>query len=244
MEIVSAADKTAWLFRVLGIGAVPVDEAAAELRDRLLSLGTILKQVGPTADPDAAVMLRTAIIAVKSGKPEAESLVLALEERLYAALSAARGREASASNPRTIGYTTSLIRWREAQARLSEEIETLGRTLLADKDVQTDPRFAQVKAFVDGLPGLVPSFSGALEDSINDGISATDDAARQTSTGKAITAIGGYRDDLKSASLLSALEVFAARQLHLNVGLITALDGTLTEIAGMLEAGRGPKAKV
>ena len=52
------------------------------------------------------------------------------------AKSAERGREAAASNVRGIAYPKLLLRWREAQDKLTVSLNTLAQDLLGRKEVQ------------------------------------------------------------------------------------------------------------
>jgi hypothetical protein len=124
---------------------------------------------------------------------------------------------------------TLLLRWRTAQRKLADSLDALARSVLARKDVQEDPRFEEVRQAVSALPGLVPSFGGKLEDLLDEGINAGENAPQKL-IDDTIAAAAAYRGKLKDAPKLAALEAFGADKIGVRVELAAALDRVLTEI--------------
>ena len=125
----------------------------------------------------------------------------------------------------TVAYRKLLLRWREAQAALNADIQSLGATLLAHPAVKRDPRLPAVQKAVGELPGLIPRFSGALEDALDAGISEADPAQLPKHAAAGAAAVDSYLSALAGAKQLRALEAFAATHL----GQTSKLAGALTE---------------
>lgn len=145
-------------------------------------------------------------------------------------LSERRGVEAKASNARGIAYPKLLLRWRRAQAVLSESLNQISSNLLARKDVIADPRFEDVKKCAALLPTLVPTFGGELEDAIDAGINEGQGPRAAELAGKAVGIIDAYRQQVAAAAKLKQLEAFASGDLASSVPLGGELDAALTEL--------------
>jgi hypothetical protein len=142
--------------------------------------------------------------------------------------SAARGEEARRSNPRSIESTKMLLRWREAQRTLSDNLTKLANSILVLPDVQNDPRFADVKAAVGELPNLVPTFGGELEDLLDAGINAG--ASKSPALiADTLAAVSRYRSMLAEVPQLSQLETFGAK-VGVSVQLASALDTVMQDM--------------
>jgi hypothetical protein len=122
-----------------------------------------------------------------------------------------------------------LLRWRLAQRKLADNLDALARSVLAREDVQEDPRFEEVREVVSTLPGLIPSFGGKLEDLLDAGINAGENAPKKL-IDDTIAAVEAYRGMLKDEPKLTALEKFGADKVGVRVELASALDSVLMEI--------------
>ena len=133
-----------------------------------------------------------------------------------------------------ISYRMLLLRWREAQGRLDENLKSFGTTLLARPEIQADPRLDDIRRGVAALPKLIPTFGGQLEDVLDAGLSAADPQEHAKLSAQGIAAIDIYRKQLAAASPLLDLEDFAARKLGANLALHKALDQALDELRQQL----------
>lgn len=128
----------------------------------------------------------------------------------------------------TVAYRQLLLRWRQAQATVSSNLDTLGRALLANGEVQADPRFAQVQRAVGRLSRLVPQFGEALDDALDAAMNAGDQAGPQGLNRAALTVLSQYRTQLQAQPALSTLEQVAklcgAGDLKLHREFTDAMD--------------------
>ncbi len=236
--------KLAWLKRVLGVrtGAPTGDDTAGhlDLKGRLLAVGNSLRGLRDGGAPEAAGLAVRYAELVGTARTDAEGaagLLTGLEADIARAVSAARGREAPMGKGRGVAYRKLLLRWREAQGQLAANLGELGATLLARPDIKADPRLKHIEQAVAALPKLVPTFSGALEEALNDAMSTADPAERARLDGVGRQAIDVYRQHLTTAAAaLLELEKFAATSLGAPLALHAALDGTLLELKAQLAA--------
>ncbi len=108
----------------------------------------------------------------------------------------------------TVAFRKLLLRWREARSHLQGELQAFGVTLLAHPKVKADPRRTAVEHAVRTLPGLIPRFSGALEDALDAGISEADPTKLPQHAAAGASAIDAYISALADARQLRALEGF------------------------------------
>jgi len=232
---VAENERDAWVSRVLGVAVASAAAAdIATLRARLAGLAPMLQELRGTGAAEFATLVAT-LRRVTAGldAPDAAMQVDALEAAVAAAMSAARRQEAAAAVRRPIDSTKLLLRWRGAQSRVAANIVRLGEAVLARPDVQQDPRLPLVQAQVAKLPELVPSFGSALEDLLDQAMTA---GSMTGIAGKALSVIAGYRQRLAAASALLAFESVAAANLGGDTALLSALDGALGELEQELRA--------
>ena len=243
------AAKTAWVERVLGLAvrggvAQGGQPTAASLSGELGSLG---RRIAAASGGDAALRESLAKIATEAQNAIKVSDLGAAAEalgRLREAMapagagagagdltrSAERAREAAAANTRGIAYPKLLLRWRDAQSLVAGNLASVGKSILARPDVQTDPRFKDVEKIVAALPQLVPKFGGQLEDVLDAGLNEGDGPNASRLAAQAIVAIDEYRQRLGAAVPLLELEKFLAKEMGQGVALHEALDEALVEL--------------
>jgi hypothetical protein len=223
----------AWLSRVLGLNLPGVAAPdAAQLKRRLSAAGQTLQTLKAEGAPELPALLKQFAAATAGiNTSNAAAQVDLLEATLALALSAARGREAKAANPRTVDSTKLRLRWRDAQQQVATSLTAIGQAVLARDDVKQDPRFAQVENAVKSLPLLLPKFGGELEALLDEAISAgsVQDVAKD-----ALTTITTYRQKLAGAKTLLELELFAKVRLGGQMLLYGAIDQALGELADEL----------
>ncbi len=133
-------------------------------------------------------------------------------------------------------YGAMLTRWRNAEAKLGKDLETLGAAMLSRPEVKNDPRQVAVQKAVKDLPHLLPQFGGALESELDAGLKAADPAEQARHATAAARAIDAYLATLAQAKQLHALEAFSAKFLGAPAGLTTGLSAVLAELKGQLGA--------
>jgi hypothetical protein len=228
-----------WVLRVLGVEIAAPGDATdpALLKQRLVGIGAGLKQLKAEGAAEFPSLF-AAFQQASAADQRTAAAVGALEGEMARALSAMRGRAAAAGNPRMLDTTKLLLRWRGAQSKVAQALKDLGQTIIGLDAVRLDPRFTQVQAAVAKLPDLVPVFGGRLEDLLDSMMMS----GHGGGAGDALAAIAAYRQQLASATVLSRLEVFAARYVSLDVALVRELDGTLVELErDIVESGRAAK---
>jgi hypothetical protein len=243
--------KRAWLERVLGFrlgsasqatGAVLDGAQSADAHDvngRLLSAGNALRGLREASAPEAAglnVRFGELVAAAKTDPAAVVGSLDALESDIARAMSAARPREAGPTKGRGVPYRKLLLRWRDAQAIVQNNINAVGTTLLGRPDVQADPRIEEVKKAVAALPNLVPKFGDKLEDVLDAEMNASEPAQMARLAAEATAAIDEYRQQLAAATQLLNLEHFAAKDLRTALPLYSALDQALVELRQQLAA--------
>ena len=147
-------------------------------------------------------------------------------------LSEQRGLEAKASNVRGIEYPKLLLRWRGAQAVLSNSLNEISKDLLARKDVIADSRFEDVKKCAALLPSLVPTFGSELEGAIDAGINEGQGPRAAELAGKAVGIIDVYRKQIAAAAKQKQLEECSSGDNAKCEPLGGELDAALTESFG------------
>jgi hypothetical protein len=243
--------KKAWVERVLGFqfappaqedGSAPDVARAADaldLKGRLQAAGGALRGLRDASAPEAAgLAARYAELvgAARTDPAAAAAPLAALESDIARATAAARGREAAPAKGRGVVYRKLLLRWREAQGALDANLKSLGAAVLAQPEIQADPRIEEIKQAVAELPKLVPQFGGNLEDVLDAGMNASEPAQLQRLAEQGIAAIDAYRQQLQSTSKLLELEQFAAKDLGASLELHSVLDQALVELKQQLAA--------
>lgn len=226
----SDAERAEWVLRVLGVRIGASDDGLVQ---RLGEVGRALQGLKAAGDPGLPLLLADfakATAAVKGRTGEAPELVEALESTLARAQSAARGREAATTNPRSVAFTKLLLRWNEAQKRVDANLSALGDAVLALDEVQADPRLSFVEEALKGLPELVPEFGGRLDDALKDCINT----GRAAEARAALAVLADYRKQLGGVPELAQLEAFSKRNLGGDFGLYSELDGAMAELEAEL----------
>jgi len=134
----------------------------------------------------------------------------------------------------TVDYIKLLLRWRDAQARATENLRTLAQGVLALPDVQRDPRIAQVHDVAKTLPNLVPKFGEDLADQL-DGLmngGAKAEGMREAALGT----LARYRALLNGQPALPKLEDFARRRLGADLATVTELANAIRDLEASLKA--------
>lgn len=235
------AAQIAWVARVFGVTFGPSDTASGSqseldlsqitprLQEAAEALNALRSEAAPET-PDLLAQYQAVVADVKAGAAGAPQALDDLEASLARARSASRAREAFSGKRRSVVFGKLLLRWRDAQKKLADNLEALGAALLARKDIQADPRIAQIKQGVAALPKLVPNFGGELEAVLDAGLNARTDPELSALAGQGIAAVKTYREKLEAAAHLLELEKFAEEDLGQGLALHAELDAALVEL--------------
>ncbi len=238
------AEQNAWVQRVLGVALTKdaaelgqADDGASELQERMNS---VLADAAALVDEQATARIRdmagSARVALVEGKAgAAHSLIDAMETALFEASRAARNAAAAAESGHKVAYAKLLLDWRRAQKETLDQIRQFVGMLLADKAVQADPRYEEVKEAADGLTELMPQFSSDLEDLLDDLEKADDPRERARMVTAARAEIAECQNQLDSADELMDLASFAAADFAV-ADMGASLRDTLHVLAVALSA--------
>ena len=227
--------KRAWLQRVLGVTLVNASGAS----DLVGRLAEATKQVdrakaeGGPALPTLLNIQANAMRAVQAGDPKAGPLLDLLERELARAATAARTREAEEVSAGVVDYAKLLLTWRDAQAKVEENLQTLSQAILNHPDLEDDDDPDEIRELAADIPLFAPEFGGELADLL--------DAARKPGADvaalhrEALDTIDEYRDALKSVAELRELERLAALAGAGDLGLYRELSGALGALQAQLE---------
>jgi hypothetical protein len=231
-----------WVKRVLGLN-VPAGQPEPGGLDQELQTWRqdILDQAGMLADKSVRARIEQlgsdAAAAIADGSlGAAHSILDAMDTALNDARRAQTNRSAVAESGNKVEYAKLLLRWRESQSSTRERIEQLAASILADPEVQADPRFEDVVEAAADLVDVMPGFGRELEDVLDGLDKLTDPDQRAAQVEAARAQIDACRNLLDSADELAELSQFAGEEYG-EADLAGDLREALTELAGAL-AGR------
>jgi hypothetical protein len=127
-----------------------------------------------------------------------------------------------------------LVDWRAAQSAAEAGLGAIGDALLADEEVQNDPRFDAVFDTVRELPDLLPSFGQSLDATVETLLS--DGVKTPGVLADSLKAVADCRARLAGASVLGDLEDFAADQYGGDFRVYSPLVEALAKIDEELKA--------
>jgi hypothetical protein len=235
------AEMFAWVARVLGIdlsGTLPetgdLDQELLVWRDDMLA------QAKRLADKEAIQRIEglgaEATTAITGGRlGAAHSLLDAMATALTEAQKAATGRAVIDEAGEKVEYAKLLLRWRQAQAETRARIQKLASDILADPEVQADPRYDDVIEAASDLADAMPGFGSELEDVLDglDKITVPEQRVAQVETARRL--IDECRELLGNADELAELSSFAADE-YAEADLAGELRDALAELAGTVAA--------
>ena len=130
----------------------------------------------------------------------------ALESDVGRAASAARAGGAAATAGGGVTYRKLQFAWRDAQGKARKQLDQFVAAVLADKDIQADPRFGEAKAAASEIGDMMPEFGTGIETALADIDDAETPAARASAVAAARKVLGDYRKMLDDADDLRALQ--------------------------------------
>jgi hypothetical protein len=206
-----------WVQRVLGV-TLPGGPAASE-DDEELDAASLTEWLDDL-EAQAAVLprpVRADLLArVKQTRPAlqtdpikaATAALLALTTAIADAARTARMEQASAESGNVV-YQALVRQWQDAQDAARTHLDGFVATLLADPELQADPRFPNLQQAAGQLEALIPSDGGQLQQALLalDGSSGPEEstAARKD----AVAAIESYRNSLTVQTDLETLQQVA-----------------------------------
>lgn len=129
---------------------------------------------------------------------------------------------ATATSPGSASLQSLADRWRQARAAVAAELEDLRKSLLADEEIEADPRLRFVSAAAAEIPNLLPRTA------------VVDTALKSGSPDQLLAAVQTYRKDLDAAAGFAKLEGYADEQLGTKITARSTLSSALTEIESSL----------
>lgn len=228
-------EKNEWLHRVLGVvlpEAPDVSEDdeeldAASLQEWLDDLEAQAAVLPPPVRADLLARVKQTRPTLQAGDLNAATAaLLALTTGIADAARAARVEQAAAESGNVV-YQALVRQWQEAQDAARTRLEGFVATLLADPELQADPRFPSVQQAAGPMGALVPSDGGQLQQALLalDDSSGPEEAAAARED--AVAAIEAYRNRLAVEGDLETLQQVADEAYDgtpfLN-GLLQSLD--------------------
>jgi hypothetical protein len=165
--------------------------------------------------------------ALQAGNSKAATAaLLALTTEIADAARTARIEQASADSGNAV-YQALVRQWQEAQDAARTRLDGFVATLLADPELQADPRFPNLQQAAGQLAALIPSDGGQLQQALL----ALDDASGSQESADArddaVAAIESFRNSLTVQTDLETLQQVADEAYDgtpfLN-GLLLSLD--------------------
>lgn len=237
-DLAAAADLVRQLREKLD--PAPGEAPVSDLPGRLEVCRDDLRRLRDPAAREAVTKSIQEIEALmRDGKASAAaSLIDVLETRIAAALRETTQSNVAADAGHMVDFAKLLLRWRDAQKRFDDNLRDVGKAILANPEISSSPHVEVFRQAVSAFPTLVPRFGGALEEALNDGISAAEPSEKARRAAEAISAVDAYRQQIAGLANLAKLEQFASRDLGTRLPLRDALDEALVELKQML-ATRG-----
>jgi hypothetical protein len=205
-----------WVERVLGI-ALPGGLAAQEdggldvasLTDWLDDLQTQAALLPAATRGELVARVKQTRPALQAGNSKAATaMLLALTTAIGNAARTARIEQATAESGNAV-YQALVRQWQEAQDAARTRLDGFVGTLLADPELQADPRFPNLQQAAGQLTALIPSDGGQLQQALlalEDASGAEESAAARQD---AVAAIESYRNSLAVQSDLETLQQVA-----------------------------------
>ncbi len=210
-------EKNQWLHRVLGVvlpGAPDASENeegldAASLQEWLDDLAAQAAVLPPPVRADLLAQVKQTRPTLQAGDPAvATAALLALTTAIADAARAARVEQAAAESGNVV-YRALVQQWQAAQDAARTHLEGFVATLLADPELQADPRFPSLEQAAGPLAALIPSDGGQLQQALL----ALDDSSGPEEVAAAredaVAAIESYRNSLAVESDLETLQQVA-----------------------------------
>ena len=209
-------DQANWVQRVLGVtpsvlgqtaGAGQAADLRVEVRERLKDVQIQASRLPEPAKTILGEAARKQMAVLDRTDPaEAANHVDELEEGLANATRAARTRDAAAASGTVAGYRRLQFAWRDAQDRARKQLDQFVAAVLADKQVQADEKFEEVKAAAAGVTRMMPEFGNDIETALGEMDDARDEAARKTARVAAQRVLESYSTKLDEAAGLQELQ--------------------------------------
>ena len=228
-------ERDQWVQRVLGI-SLPGGLAASDDAEALdvASLTEWLKDIEAQAAVLPAPARADLLARVKQTRPTlhagnikaATAALLALTTEIANAARTARLEQATAESGNAV-YQVLVRQWQDAQDTARTRLDGFVATLLADPELQADPRFPNLQQATGQLAALIPSDGGQLQQALLalDGASGPQESA--AARDDAVAAIESYRNSLTVQTDLQTLQQVADEAYDgtpfLN-GLLLSLD--------------------
>lgn len=207
-----------WLQRVLGV-TLPSGPAALDDDDGELDVAALTDWLDDIEAQAAALpkQIRADLLArAKQARPKlqpdtikaAAAELMALTTEIADAARTARVEQA-AEESGTVVYQALVRQWQEAQDAARTRLDGFVATLLADPELQEDPRFPNLQQAAGQIGALIPSDGGQLQQALlaldTSSNAAESDAARED----AVAAIDSYRNSLTVQTDLETLQQVA-----------------------------------
>jgi len=209
-------DRANWVQRVLGVtpsalaqsaGAGQAADLRVEVRERLKDVQI---QASRLPEPAKTILVGAArkqmSVLDQTDPAAAASHVNELEESLANATRAARTNDAAAASGTVVGYRRLQFAWRDAQDRARKQLDQFVAAVLADKQVQADKKFEEVKTAAAGVTKMMPEFGNDIEIALGEMDDARDDTARKTARVAAQRVLESYSTKLDEAAGLQELQ--------------------------------------
>lgn len=193
--------------------------AAAEgYADQFVSLDPRYKEFLKGTSPDAAKVTAVMNYAAEQATAGAYDKGLAALKRVEPLLTGS----ATATEPASTSLKPLADRWRQARAAVAAELDGLRKSLLADEEVEADPRLRFVSAAAAEIPNLLPRTA------------AVDTALKSGASDQLLAAVSAYRKELDGAAGFGRLEGYADEQLGIKIAARSTLISALDEMESSL----------
>jgi hypothetical protein len=232
-------EKRAWVTRVLQVslgGTGGPNEALQRFKEAIDYVSHALPQFaqgGDGAKFAARLAAAQELFGAKNlerGLPEIE----ALRAEVAAALSGARGAQAAQVAKGSVARAKLALEVRRAHAAALQNLQDMGKKLLAIPEVQQDEQLPEVETALRRLANLIPPLDNALAQALDryDAAESADDRVKAGS--EAMPKLRGLQRKLEGSTMLRQIERFAAADLG---GLKIAQDlrGALADAGKALQ---------
>lgn len=236
-------DQAKWVQRVLGMtpSALAQSAGAGEAADLRVEVRERLKDVQIQAsrlpEPAKTILIGAArkqlSVLDRTDPAEAAGLVDDLEEGLANATRAARTNEAAAASGTVAGYRRLQFAWRDAQDRARKQLDQFVAAVLADKKVQADEKFEEVKAAAAGVTRMMPEFGNDIETALGEMDDARDEAARKKARAAAQQVLESYSTKLDEAAGLQELQELSDDEFG-GISFIGELQAALASLGAQI----------
>ncbi|MFO0901553.1 MAG: hypothetical protein U0939_01055 [Pirellulales bacterium] len=201
--------------------AAPFAQHFAQLEPRYKEF---LAQNPPDGAKATAVMTYALEQAVKGEFDKGLAALKRIDPMLAGGTASPKAPAGPGGSPATVSFQPLVERWRQARAAVAVELDKLRQSLLADDEIEADPRLRFVRAAAAEIPNLLPRTA------------AVDSALGGGAADLLLDAIAVYRDDLAAAAGFSRLEAYADQQLGVPLAARATLSLALDEMESSLRS--------